>query len=103
MALTDSLASKLKMPMRAGGSQGAKKTVDEELDEQFGGTDEKEFDPKMKLGDASVEELQAALEVAKKKGKDGKDEPTEEGEESAEEDEDEDEGPTAGGSSGGTY
>ncbi len=77
MAFSDSLASKLKMPMAAGGAQGAKKTVDEELDDQFGGSDDTDggagpdaaggkkskYDPAMTLGKASKEQLQAALDV----------------------------------------
>ncbi len=67
MSATDSLASKLKMPM-SGAAQGGKKTVDEELDAQFGAKDDgdgssKKFDPKMPLGEASVDQLQAALDA----------------------------------------
>lgn len=78
MAFADSLASKLKMPMAAGGAQGAKKTVDEELDDQFGSKDDEgtgsgkkgKFDPKTPLGEATASELQAALD-AKQNAKPG--------------------------------
>lgn len=65
----DSLASKLKMPMKAGGAQGGKKSIDDELDDTFGakGDDkEKKFDPELKLGEATVDQLQAALDAKQK-------------------------------------
>lgn len=65
----ESLAAKLKMPMKAAGAQGGKKSIDDELDDQFGakGDDkEKKFDPELKLGEATVAQLQAALDAKQK-------------------------------------
>lgn len=89
----DSLADRLQMPM-SGAAQGGKKSVDDELDAQFGAKKDGDessskkgtsFDKKTPLGEATVDELQAALDAAK--AKQGKKTPEETGEDEAHEDE----------------
>jgi len=101
--MLSSLADRLKMPM-SGAAQGGKKTVDDELDDQFGDSDsdddsekgdtnsdksEKQstFSAKTPLGKATVAELKAAL--AAKTGTKGDEKTTAKGKQQAQEDEDE--------------